>query len=352
METKRLKYIDFVKGISITLVVLGHIISSQSKIGIWIYSFHIPLFFIISGYLFGYKNEWKDKSIKENIKSIMTKILYPYFTFSLISIVFVFLKDVINNESETNEYILSTLRIEGYGPMWFMTALLIGEIIFVIINRIKNKNKTYITYFIIFIFTLLLTSVINYIRDTSIIIINQNFTDILLYCFNILNRACIGTIFIYVGYILYNLLNNFKYDRTLFLVISIFIVIINIFLSQINPNIDLRVSQLNNIFIYYVLAIGTSASIILLAKEFLLHNKVIEFYGKNSLIVMATHWNLQILYIVRKIVNLEGDIQKVIVFVFVMIIEAILILVINKYFPFLLKYENRRRIERNEKSGN
>ncbi|WP_367118171.1 acyltransferase family protein [uncultured Clostridium sp.] len=62
----RLNFIDILKGIAIVLVVLGHILYNQNNlIRIWLYSFHIPLFFIISGYLLNFK---KDKiSFKETI---------------------------------------------------------------------------------------------------------------------------------------------------------------------------------------------------------------------------------------------------------------------------------------------
>ena len=50
-NAKRLNYLDFVKGFAILLVVLGHIYDISNPIKIWLYSFHMPLFFIISGIL-------------------------------------------------------------------------------------------------------------------------------------------------------------------------------------------------------------------------------------------------------------------------------------------------------------
>ena len=50
LTKKRLNYLDYAKGIGILLVVLGHIYNNSVKL--WIYSFHMPLFFIISGYLY------------------------------------------------------------------------------------------------------------------------------------------------------------------------------------------------------------------------------------------------------------------------------------------------------------
>lgn len=49
-QTKRIEALDVAKGIGIILVIIGHL--SSSYLHDWIYSFHMPLFFIISGICF------------------------------------------------------------------------------------------------------------------------------------------------------------------------------------------------------------------------------------------------------------------------------------------------------------
>ena len=53
------EWIDISKGIAVVLVVLGHFWyrSDLSLLNQIIYSFHVPLFFILSGYLINYKEE-------------------------------------------------------------------------------------------------------------------------------------------------------------------------------------------------------------------------------------------------------------------------------------------------------
>ena len=45
------KNIDAAKGMAIVLVVMGHVCTGIPGLVKWIYSFHMPLFFLISGYL-------------------------------------------------------------------------------------------------------------------------------------------------------------------------------------------------------------------------------------------------------------------------------------------------------------
>lgn len=52
-DKTRLEYLDAAKGLGILLVILGHIYAWNPNINrkilvTWIYSFHMPLFFIVS----------------------------------------------------------------------------------------------------------------------------------------------------------------------------------------------------------------------------------------------------------------------------------------------------------------
>ena len=52
MDTNRLNWIDWAKAIAITFVVFGHIPEERGSFFLnYIVSFHMPLFFFISGYL-------------------------------------------------------------------------------------------------------------------------------------------------------------------------------------------------------------------------------------------------------------------------------------------------------------
>ena len=52
---QRENWIDFAKAIGIILVIYAHALPKDNYIWIWINSFHMPLFFCISGYLYSCK---------------------------------------------------------------------------------------------------------------------------------------------------------------------------------------------------------------------------------------------------------------------------------------------------------
>lgn len=76
-DVLRLKWADMAKGYGIILVMVGHL-AQYTVIGGIIYSFHIPLFFFISGYFF------KDTgTIVDFLKSGLKKFIIPYFCLSV-----------------------------------------------------------------------------------------------------------------------------------------------------------------------------------------------------------------------------------------------------------------------------
>ena len=79
-KRQRIAYIDIAKGIGIWLMVLGHQnISELTRT--YIYSFHMPLFFLISGMFFS-----KGMTVRQTLRSSVRTLLIPYLAFSLINL--------------------------------------------------------------------------------------------------------------------------------------------------------------------------------------------------------------------------------------------------------------------------
>lgn len=128
-------WVDNVKAIAFVLVVLGHFFQSMTKANIlppndlyrWfnqtIYYFHVPLFFICSGYLYQKLSEVNDAhSWLRNIWKKVISLGIPYFTFSFATWV---LKTVFS--SSTNDQIgglFDTLFLHPTSPYWYLYALL------------------------------------------------------------------------------------------------------------------------------------------------------------------------------------------------------------------------------------
>lgn len=86
-NTKYLYWIDNLKVCLIFLVVLGHLPTDYS---LYIYQFHMPIFFALSGFLY------KPKTLKDELNYICKRLLIPYVIISCICALYLLAKD--NNE--------------------------------------------------------------------------------------------------------------------------------------------------------------------------------------------------------------------------------------------------------------
>lgn len=159
METKREVWVDDVKSIACMLVVLGHFFQSMTRANVlptnalylWfnqtIYLFHVPLFFICSGYLYQ-KINYVDSidSWIYNIKRKVIELGVPYFVFSIITWLFKALfANSVNNKA--GHSLFGILFLNPMSPYWYLYALFF---LFLITPTFKTRKKAFV-YVMIFL---------------------------------------------------------------------------------------------------------------------------------------------------------------------------------------------------------
>lgn len=150
MVGERLNYIDQAKGIAIILVVVGHLVQwnftgeSCKVIFDYIYSFNMPLFFFISGFL-AYKSRFKIESVTliPLFKKRFIGLALPFFSWGL----FVF-PIVISGNSNFKELLSEwgrNLMFPEYG-YWFLIVLFCMHVYYVVACLLSNFIKRVIKY--------------------------------------------------------------------------------------------------------------------------------------------------------------------------------------------------------------
>ena len=134
INSKRIEYVDYVKGIGILLVVIGHHMLDAENVIIWINSFHMPLFFVITGYLSELKKADvnQGKSLLVYAKKRAESVLYPYFTFSVINLLWYLLfHHFLGFSADENLKIvaLRTITTFGYHALWFLPTMFCASVI-------------------------------------------------------------------------------------------------------------------------------------------------------------------------------------------------------------------------------
>ena len=152
---KQNNIVTLTKAFGIIFMVLGHTIPQENVIWRVIYTFHMPLFFIMSGYCF------KEKYLNDAKQFVMRKIKGIYVPFVLFSLPFLAMHNVFChwNIYDSNwlygwkDFAWHTSRIvtrmshneELLGTFWFLKELLWGSLIFYatlrLIKKLRVKRK-------------------------------------------------------------------------------------------------------------------------------------------------------------------------------------------------------------------
>ncbi|MBH8553904.1 acyltransferase [Nostocaceae cyanobacterium CENA357] len=154
---RRLYWVDYAKGIGIFLVVVGHILRGLVNSSIlqpttllnfvdsWIYAFHMPLFFFISGL-------FVQRSLSKPLNSFMLDklytIAYPYFIWSVLQGIFQAVGSRYTNKPSS----LSDILKIGYEPImqfWFLYTLFAIFLVYGIFNKLKLSPVLFLAFSIL-----------------------------------------------------------------------------------------------------------------------------------------------------------------------------------------------------------
>lgn len=138
---QRIALLDYAKGIGIFLVVLGHTLRGLVANGFeantvtqaidqWIYAFHMPLFFFLSGYL---AERSVSKPLSALLSSKLRAIAYPYVLWSVI-------QETLRHLAGISNQPLSHLWRIIYLPIlqfWFLYVLFAIWLFYVLLRRLN-----------------------------------------------------------------------------------------------------------------------------------------------------------------------------------------------------------------------
>lgn len=347
LSGKRLSWLDVGKGLGILLVIFAHT-ELPYEIKKYIYTFHVPLFFFLSGYLFSSDNL--------PFKTFFTKkfkgLIVPYLWFSLITYLWLVLKFIVGLTGDAKVDILYAPILGTFyairdsagsihnGTLWFVACLVCVELLFFLFIQMSRGNVKTLSLM------LFVSSIIGY--TYSIYIAKPLPWSI--------DAALSAVVFYGIGYLLkeYQVvlekLMNFKYVVVLFL--------INMVAGSLNSMIDIFYNKLGNYILFYTAAISGILLVVVLIKA-LTTSFSLEYIGRNTFILLAFHQSV-IFDVIRQIVKRSNSLSTffennhLIMGIFylatTLVISIPIIFIINKYLPFLVGKKKHKKL--NDQSSN
>lgn len=279
--------IDIAKGIGILLVVVGHSTNSDSVLHTFIYLFHIPLFFIMSGLFIEPDCKMRKLFFRES------KLLSYYIFYSSIFLLYdgIF-RLMILHEISFGLYkhnVFLTCIFYGISVLWFVGSLFWAKILAGFIISTIKKNYILIA-FLMFImsdfFKYLIPDIDDFGKEQMIkaVIIG-------------LARILCASGFVLSGYFMKSYIFEKKYSfktAGIFGVIGMIILVCAAFyFNGKGIEFDMHMMKLGKYTSMFWLGIIGFMSVYYISKYIISHviyiKKLFMFWGKHSLIIMIVH---------------------------------------------------------------
>ena len=340
-------FIDICKAWGIFLVVLGHTTFFQNIIPLfhmWIYCFHMPLFFILFGYTYN-NGKYRSWNFKEVFLKRFKSYIIPYITFAIINFIllilwYVFVKNMEITTKFITENVLGLLYcypnmkyMANCTPIWFLSCLFLASIIFWFIIKLPVKSAGIISC---------CCAVVSYLLYV--------FVDLILPWS--ITASLMAVLFIYVGYIIrqYGFIDKIVNKTYIFCITIIITLLLGSICGLTNGQLNdlvpgMATNEYGNFFLYVFAGILISFSFIILFYKFkFLHIKPFIWLGKNTIYIVGFNYiardiAIELYYLTPILKNYT--ITWYWEFIYTMVLLVVGILAYNSFRNLILKKEKR-----------
>ena len=273
-------YISIAKALGIILMVVGHS-GCPTAIGKFIYLFHMPLFFVCSGFFFKGISDWP--SLHSFYMKRMKGLYWPYLKWSLL---FLLLHNtfrhlhitasVIYQKEDYIKQIIKIIFMTDYEllirPFWFIKELFFASLIVATISflnsRLSTKKKPE-SFFVIAIISSVISKFvppIPIIGDCSVL--------------------CLSILYYYTGILIYKYKQFIPLTHTTMILTFIIVLFGSLFFKG---TIDMRFTNVYNQIPYYLLSITGIIMVLCISHKLETTNKVslLYFIGNHTMPILA-----------------------------------------------------------------
>lgn len=258
-------------------MIAGHLFSIGGTAVTVIFTFHMPLFFIISGILFK-----PEKDTKLYIKNKLKHLGIPYLFYLFLGFCFTMLVPELRSRITLRDIILNLYWGKPdcfhMGQLWFITVLLDVQIGFCFFEKyiIPKGRKVYLPIILV------------------LAVLTQGLYDFSFYLpstrgFLLLDVAVIAFLFYYFGYELAHGLSDayqkWKSKPTIYVIMAMLVIVFSM-VCRLNGDVNIVEDSIGNAVLYYPIAVIGSMMVILFS-ELVSKCAFLAYWGKNSMTFFA-----------------------------------------------------------------
>ena len=147
IKKERIVWIDQLRGLAFFFVVLGHL-PVDKTFKSWIYSFHMPIFFFITGFNYNIEKLAQTKPL-DYLKKLCLRLLVPYVWMQLLSMCLRFLQKTVIQHTEVPVALYLRGMLRGHSrlvdapsnPLYFVLVLFCAELLLYGIIKLTRGKK-------------------------------------------------------------------------------------------------------------------------------------------------------------------------------------------------------------------
>lgn len=337
---KREQLVDIAKGIAILAIIDVHLQSGRVFfIG---ESYHVSMFFLVAGLLLRYSTN--SQTIREYIVSKFSRLMLPYFMFSVIYLFFntavMLVRDYNRIKPDAIHILFETISLRGIGTLWFLPVMFVSTVVFYLF--LKSKRRFWWVWILIILVLSLFTSWL--LVNKGIIYKNMVVSSLKTYILGVVipfileNGIALG--WLLFGYFYKKCVDILKTNKKIHIVINSFIVLFAFILCSViyrfgSYTSDLHFAYITNPLKYCIYNLSGCVMVLSFAsllQYITLVGCFLEYFGRNSLTIMLTHKEYYICYAVFYVLNsfLHGYILSVCSLICIIVIEIIIVHIVNK----------------------
>lgn len=280
---KRLRYLDIARGVGLLLVIISHSCGLSS----YLINYYIPLFFVVSGYI--YK---EGRGYGENVGHKAKRLLIPYFGYSAVLLAFYAATGRTLKETGESAFGILYSRYCLYdttmyqdnvylftvanGAMWYLTAFFAASLVYhLVIDRCLADKKFMAGCVAVLVAVTMVLAELPVLLPWS------------------LDLACVGALFMIVGTVL-GRAEFFEQKWNLPLLAGT--AAVYLVLSTVNPGINMSIREYGTYgrwSVPFFILVGISGSMLCIWFGKLIQNniagRVMAYIGQNTIILLAFH---------------------------------------------------------------
>ena len=347
---ERVAWIDACRGLAAVLVVFGHSEVYDGIVRQVLCSIHVPLFFFLSGWLAGKRR--RPENTGKAIASRAVRLLWPYAAFSALIAVWLVIS---GNRAALPSFAVSVFSLSGYNTLWYLPTCALAETAFSLAEALTGgrdgRRPAWLTAFF-FLTTLWLA------RGAAAAQSEALWSSSTVPPSVMAARVSAAAFFVALGSWSAGLKSPAA-GRPKWIRLGAAAALAAVWIAgALRGGMgDLRIAFFGNPAVYLVSRGAGVLCAALLFSGFSAQSRLLCRAGKDSLVIMCTHYALPVLKLARKIAGLlpagvPALLQAVLVTAAVLLLEAPIAFAIRRWFPFMTAPPRRGRAARRLGSGN